>query len=126
MIVRLLRGWAGKEAIMPSYTLKNALLDLGFVDGCIREHAGEDFRMLDAVEAALDRIERVIVSRDIEDSRLLFDLGFVRGVVWFTPMTNAYSEALDRVAEFLVEGKVDWYQLPQPWRPREDAYRVSE
>lgn len=103
---------------MTEYTIKNAIVDLGFVDGCIRENRPDDLRMLEPLEMALDRLESN-TGGNLDEPRLLHDLGFVRGVMWLKPMPGAYSQAMDRLTEFFVEGKVEWYQLPQVWTGRE-------
>ena len=50
---------------------------------------------------------------------MIYDLGLIRGVTWLKPLPGAYSMAIDRLMEYFVEGRVDWYQLPQPFTGRE-------
>ena len=104
---------------MMIYSTKNAILDLGFVDGCVRENCSRELQMQEPLEIALDRMEQAAVSGKLEDPQFLYDLGFVRGVIWLDPMPGAYSLAMDRLMEYFVEGAVDWYQLPQPFIGRE-------
>lgn len=119
---------------MPQYTIKNVTLDIGFVSGYLRAHAGQAV-LFEAMVDALDRADaRILVAKltstgelHEEDLRcLLSELGFIRGLIWLTPTHDACSDAMDRLIEFLVEGAVDWYQLPRPWRPRPDEPLVTD
>lgn len=118
---------------MAKYDIKNAIVDLGFVDGYLRTHGG-GVPLFESMWDALDRIETAINTQgrfvpDIQDAafrRALHGIGFIRGTCWTTPLHDAYSEAMDRLIEFFVEGAVDWYQLPQPWRCRSDAPEISD
>jgi hypothetical protein len=117
--VRLLRGGAGKESIVSTYTKKNALIDLGFIDGCVQEHLHDDSASSKYVRDVLDRMGQGVTNDDIVSPDLIYDLGIIRGAMWLKPLPGAYSLAMDRLMEFLVEGKADWYQLPQPFTGRE-------
>ncbi len=56
---------------MTQYNTKNAILDLGFVDGCIRENRPDDVRLVEALEFVLDSLEANAVCSSVDEPRLL-------------------------------------------------------
>lgn len=107
------------------YTMKNAVVDLGFIDGLIRTNTPTDIDLWEPIMTVLDRIELSVNEERIPPLPTIYDLGFLRGCLWLRPMPGAYSETMDRLIEFFVEGSVDWYQLPRPWRSREGNDSVA-
>lgn len=95
---------------MTDYTTKNALVDLGFVDGFLRMYdMPDDDIMFDCVLDALDRIDSHVASGALfvvapmdhkAESRFLHDLGFIRGMLWKQKTPHAVSEAITRVIGF--------------------------
>lgn len=104
---------------MAKYGENNCIVDLGFVDGCIRGNAPSDSTFFDCILHVLEEMEDDAVSGKYASKKLIHNLGFVRGILWKAPMPGAYSDAMDRLMEYLVEGAVEWYQLPQPFTGRE-------
>jgi hypothetical protein len=108
---------------MTQYTVKNAILDLGFVDGCLQQHLQTDGAIAKYLWEALDRIGQRILMKSLSSGQMLYDPGIIRGAMWLTPMPGAYSDAMDRLMEFFTHGKVDWYELPQRFTGMEHTVR---
>jgi hypothetical protein len=99
-----------KVRTMTGYTIKTAVVDLGFIDGyCRTEDMPSDDGMFECVLHCLDgMIDYVIDGRvlagDSQDAkttaRFLHDLGFIRGWLWTKPIPHAISEAFSRVIDF--------------------------
>lgn len=116
---------------MPQYTIKNALVDLGFIDGYVTENATKNFQLL---REALDRLDSALVEHGTDSTanpfilcrRVIHDLGYLRGLLWNVPLHDAYSDAMDRLMEYFVEGGVEWYKLPYPYRCTPDDLLVTD
>jgi hypothetical protein len=100
---------------MSTYTVKNAILDLGFIEGCLQSHIQGTSPREKYIWGVFDRIEQRITLQNLDSAQMLYDLGIIRGAHWLASLPGSYSDAMDRLMEFFVHGKVDWYQLPQPF-----------
>jgi hypothetical protein len=107
---------------MSDYSMKKALVDLGFIDGYV--HATEfDFGDLDeSLWMALHRLENRFITGKIEPhledtharAHCLHDLGFIRGMLWTTPIPHAIAEALDRIIGYAL-GDDDFCSILTQW-----------
>lgn len=98
---------------MLAYTAKQALIDLGFIDGYLHEtdNLPRDWCMFESLFDALERIEEYAVKghlvacppTDSPYPQFLHDLGFVRGLIWSHPISSAVSEAIGRVIGFATD-----------------------
>ncbi|MCE9567408.1 MAG: hypothetical protein K8U57_35860 [Planctomycetes bacterium] len=107
--VRYAVGLEGK-ADVSTYTAKQVLVDLGFIDGYLHEtdHLPRDWCMFETLFDALQRIEEYALEGHLTGcpptqssyARFLHDLGFLRGLIWSQPISSAVSEAIGRVIGF--------------------------
>lgn len=98
---------------MSKYTAKNALVDLGFIDGYFHEadNVPKHWGMWEALLDALQRLEEYAIYGHLTEhsgdaasyARFLHDLGFLRGLIWSHPISSAVSEALGRVIAFVTD-----------------------
>lgn len=120
--VRCAEGLKGK-AEMPNYTMKNAIVDLGFIEAYARvTHLPGDDIWFDAFLDALGRVEVFVRaghllgghSSPADLSAFLYDIGFLRGSIWNDKIPYSISEAIKNVIA-LVSGHHDQYtDRPEP------------
>ena len=106
------RSWG----FMAEYNAKMAIIDIGFIDGYCRtidlpedeaffEHILDSFEKLEGYAAGGKMLLADSLAAS-EMSRLLFELGFIRGWLWTKPTPDAVSEAFDRLTIFFASNHV--------------------
>lgn len=114
---------------MRTYTLKHAIVDLGFIDACC--YFGELSMGEGAKEFLLDSIgyiETLVMNGSIaggavdphRNAKLLHRLGEIRGLLWQIPIPHALSEAINRVINFATGDEdfackiIQYDDMPEP------------
>lgn len=95
------------------YSIEQAIVEFGFIDGFVRETCSADDTSDDTFEYCLDALDQIriyITSDNFSDRAcggteyryFLLRIGFIRGLIWLKPLPIAVCEALDRVTQFCI------------------------